>query len=156
MQSQAVEKTSIWKVRIAKFYIIASSIGLLVSIVLFITGYLDWLWFSRQVFASTGDYLIALIIWKMPTKNSRYEPNRARKITAFFFVLGGAMFTSIALFFFTGYLLMTILGTRIPAGPIGDAFLAFSFGVGPIIGGIFGYLIFRKSKYSNPSLYSSF
>jgi hypothetical protein len=51
---------------------------------------------------------------------------------------------------------MAVLGTKIPAGPIGDTFLYFSFGIGPIMGGIFGYIIFKKSKYSNPSLYSSF
>ena len=106
--------------------------------------------------ASIGGYLIAFIILKLPTGKVKYEPNRARKITGFFFVLGGAMFTSIFLFFATGYLLMTILGTKIPAGPIGDAFLIFSFGIGPIIGCILGYVVFKKSKYSNPSLYSSF
>jgi hypothetical protein len=156
IESQTVDKSLNWRIRLAKIYIIGNSIGLLLSLVLFMVGYLDWLWFSRQIMASIGGYLIAFIILKLPTGNVKYEPNRARKITGFFFVLGGAMFTSILLFFVTGYLLMTILGSKISAGPIGDAFLIFSFAVGPIIGGIFGYAVFKKSKYSNPSLYASF
>jgi hypothetical protein len=82
-----------------------------------------------------------------------YNPNRARKITGFFFILGGAIFTPITLFFATGFALMTILGTKIPSGLIGDTFLIFSFGIGPIIGAIVGYTIFKRSKYSNPSFY---
>lgn len=156
IESQPVDKSLKWRILLAKIYIIGNSIGLLLSLVLFVVGYLDWLWFSRQIMASVGGYLIAFIILKIPTGRVKYEPNRARKITGFFFVLGGAMFTSILLFFVTGYLLMTILGTKIPAGPIGDAFLIFSFGIGPIIGSVFGYAVFKKSKYSNPTLYSSF
>jgi hypothetical protein len=156
IESQPVDKSLKWRIRLAKIYIIGNSIGLLLSLVLFAVGYLDWLWFSRQIMASIGGYLIAFIILKLPTGKVQYEPNRARKITGFFFVLGGEMFTSIFLFFVTGYLLMTILGSKILAGPIGDAFLIFSFCIGPIIGSIFGYAIFKKSKYSNLSLYSSF
>ena len=141
---------------LSKIYIIGNSIGLLLSLVFFAVGYLDWLWFSRKIKASIGGYLIALIILKFPTGKVKYEPNRARKLTRFFFVLAGAMFTSTLLFFVTGYLLITILGTKIPVDPIGDVFLIFSFGIGPIIGSVFGYAIFKKSKYSNPTLYSSF
>ena len=81
------------------------------------------------------------------------KANRAMKSTRFFFILGGAIFTSIILFFLVGFLLMTILGAPIPAGIIGDSFLLFSFGFGPIIGGFIGYLVFKRSKYSNPQLY---
>ena len=49
-----------------------------------------------------------------------YEPNRARKLTGFFFILGGAIFTSSLLFFVVGFALITIIGTRIPSGPIGE------------------------------------
>ncbi len=85
-----------------------------------------------------------------------YEPKRARKLTGFFFILGGALFTSIILFFVVGFSLMTILGTRIPSGPIGDSFLIFSFVGGPIIGAIIGYVLYKKSKYSKPLFYSSY
>jgi hypothetical protein len=81
---------------------------------------------------------------------------RARRLTAFFFVLGGALFTSIAIFFVAGFLLTIILGTHIPTGIIGDSYLTFSFGLGPIIGGIIGYLVFKKSKYSDPTLYTEY
>ena len=84
------------------------------------------------------------------------KAKRARRLTGFFFVLGGAIFNSILLFFATGLLLMAILGRHIPTGPIGDSFLLFSFGLGPIIGGIIGYLAFKRSKYSNPSLYTDY
>jgi hypothetical protein len=66
------------------------------------------------------------------------------------------MFTSIFLFFVTGAVLMAILGTRIPSGLVGTTFLLFSFVGGPIIGGMIGYLFFKRSKYSNPTFYSPF
>jgi hypothetical protein len=51
---------------------------------------------------------------------------------------------------------MSILGTTIPGGLLGTAFLVFSFVGGAIIGGIIGYLLFKRSKYSKPSFYSPF
>ncbi len=63
---------------------------------------------------------------------------RAIRLTAFAFILGGALFTCIILFFVTGFLLMYILGTDIPADPIGDSYRAFSLGLGSVIGGISG------------------
>lgn len=156
MQPIPSDKSLKWRILIAKIYIIANSVGLLVSSLLFITGFLDWLWFSRQLVASAGGYLVALFVWKLPIGRIKYEPNRAMKLTCFFFILGGAMFTSIALFFVTGFLLMAILGARIPVGPIGNTYLIISFIGGPIIGSIIGFLIFKRSKYSNPSLYTSY
>ena len=81
---------------------------------------------------------------------------RARKLTGVSFVVGGAIFTSILLFFTIGFTLVTILGKPIPSGPLGDAFLLFSFVGGAILGGILGYLLFKRSKYANPSFYSPF
>ncbi len=79
-----------------------------------------------------------------------------KKLNRFFFILGGAIFGSITIFFVLGTLLITLLGGPIPSGSFGTAFLLFSFAVGPIIGGFIGYFIFKKTRYSNPELYSSY
>ena len=151
-----VEQTYKWKRLIASILAIANAISLVVSSLLFFVGYIDWHFFSSQIIYSLVAFLVAFIIFKFPTSRPKYDPKRARKLTAISFVIGGAMFTSIFLFFAIGVLLMTILGTKIPGGPIGTAFLLFTFLAGPIIGGSIGYLLFKRSKYSNPSFYSPF
>ena len=145
-----------WKTVIAGLLAAANGVSLIVSSGLYSIGYIDWHFFSSQIVYSLVAFLVALIIFKLPTSRPKYDPNRARKITGFSFVLGGAIFTSIFLFFATGVILMTILGTRIPGGTLGTAFLLWSFGLGPIIGGLIGYILFKKSKYSKPSFYSPF
>jgi hypothetical protein len=153
---QPMEQSYKRKRLIASILAIANAISLIVSSLLFFIGYINWHFFSSQMIYSFVAFLVAFIIFKFPTSRPKYDPKRARKLTAASFVIGGAMFTSIFLFFVTGILLMTILGTRIPGGPIGTAFLLFSFVGGPIIGGIIGYYLSRRSKYSNPSFYSPF
>jgi LytS/YehU family sensor histidine kinase len=74
-------------------------------------------------------------------------------LTKISFIVGGALFGGIITFFVAGFLLRAILGGPIPAGLLGNAFLAFSFIVAPFIGGYVGYLVFKRSKYSNPDLY---
>jgi hypothetical protein len=151
-----IEQADKWKRVIAYILAIANGISLIVSSLLFFIGYIDWHFFSSQIIYSLAAFLVAFIIFKFPTSRPKYDPNRARKLTGFFFVLGGAMFTSIFLFFALGFTLMSILGTTIPSGLLGTAFLVFSFLGGAIIGGIIGYLLFKRSKYSKPSFYSPF
>jgi hypothetical protein len=92
----------------------------------------------------------------MPTEWPRYEPNRARTLTKISFIFLGAFFGGVIAFFATGFLLIQILGGPIPGGPLGDAFLIFAWIITPTIGGFIGYLIFKRSKYSDPSLYSAY
>jgi hypothetical protein len=145
-----------WKTIIAGLLAAANSVSLIVSLGLYFIGYIDWHFFSSQIIYSLVAFLVALIIFKLPTSRQKYDPDRARKLTGIFFVLGGAIFTSIFLFFTTGVLLMTILGTRIPGGTLGNAFLLWAFGFGPILGAVIGYIVFKRSKYSKPSFYSPF
>jgi hypothetical protein len=143
-----------WKTIVAGLLAAANGVSLIVSSGLYSIGYIDWHFFSSQIIYSLVAFLVALIIFKLPTSRPKYDPNRARKLTGFSFVLGGALFTSIFLFFALGLILMAILGTRIPAGTLGNTFLFCAFGFGPIIGGIIGYMVFKRSKYSKPSFYS--
>jgi hypothetical protein len=145
-----------WKTIIASLLAIGNAISLIVSSALFFIGYIDWHFFSSQIIYSLVAFLVAFIIFKMPTSRQKYDPIRARKLTGFSFVIGGAIFTSIFLFFSTGIVLMTILCTRIPGGILGNAFLIWAFVFGPIIGGLIGYIVFKRSKYSKPSFYSPF
>ena len=145
-----------WKTIIAGLLAAANGVSLIVSLILYFIGYIDWHFFSSQIIYALVAFLVALIIFKLPTSRQKYDPNRARKLTGFSFVVGGAIFTSIFLFFTTGIVLMTILGTRIPGGTLGNAFLLWAFGFGPIIGGLIGYIVFKRSKYSKPSFYSPF
>ncbi len=153
---QRIEQSYKWKRLIGSILAIANAISLIVSTILFSVGYIDWHFFSAQIIYSLVAFFVAFIIFKFPTSRPKYDPNRTRKITVFSFVLGGAIFTSIFLFFATGVLLMAIIGTRIPGGILGNAFLLWAFGVGPMIGGIIGYIVFKRSKYSKSSFYSPF
>ena len=92
----------------------------------------------------------------MAKSNHDREINRARTLTKISFIFLGAFFSGIVAFFAGGYLLIQILGGPIPGGPLGNVFLVFAWIVAPILGGFIGYLIFKKSKYSNPSLYSGY
>jgi hypothetical protein len=145
-----------WKTIIASLLALANAISLIASSALFFIGYIDWHFFSSQIVYSLVAFLVAFIIFKLPTSRQKYDPNRARKLTGFSFVLGGAILTSVFLFFAIGVILMTILGTKIPGGTLGNTFLICAFGFGPIIGGLIGYMVFKRSKYSKPSFYSPF
>ena len=47
---------------VAKFYILASYLGLCLSATLFVLGYLDWTWVSIEVIGAIGGYLIVYYI----------------------------------------------------------------------------------------------
>ena len=141
---------------IATILSVGNVIAIVISSILFLVGYLDWQAFSAQLTFSSVALLIALIIFKMPAGLPRYEPNRARRLTEFSFIIGGALFGSILIFFLSGAILMQILGGPIPSGNFGNAYLLFSFVIGPFIGGAIGYIVYRKSKYSKPAFYSPF
>jgi phosphate/sulfate permease len=143
-----------WRKRIAIFLILSSIVGLIGTPVLFFLGYINDTLFIHGIVGSIGGFLVAFIIYRMPTGRFRYEPNRARTLTRISFIFLGAFFGGIIAFFAAGYLLIEILGGPIPGGPLGNAFLIFAWIVAPIIGGFIGYLIFRRSKYSDLSLYS--
>ena len=143
-----------WRKRIAALLVLGSIVNLIGAPVLFFLGYINEALFIRGIVGSVAGFLVALIIYKMPTGRLRYEPKRARTLTKLSFIFLGAFFGGIIAFFATGYLLITILDGPIPGGPLGNAFLIFAWIVAPILGGFIGYLIFRRSKYSDPSLYS--
>jgi hypothetical protein len=143
-----------WRKRIAALLALSSIVNLIGAPVLFFLGYINEALFIRGIVGSVAGFLVALIIYKMPTGRLRYEPKRARTLTKLSFIFLGAFFGGIIAFFATGYLLITILGGPISGGPLGNAFLIFAWIVAPIMGGFIGYLIFRRSKYSDPSLYS--
>jgi hypothetical protein len=145
-----------WRKRIAILLVLSSIVSLIVAPVLFFFGYIDEALFMRGIAGSVAGFLVAFIIYKMPTGRLHYEPNRARTLTKISFIFLGAFFGGIIAFFATGFLLMVILGGPIPGGPLGNAFLIFAWIVAPIIGGFVGYLIFKRSKYSDPSLYSAY
>jgi|WetSurMetagenome_2_1015567.scaffolds.fasta_scaffold208784_1 hypothetical protein len=153
---QPINQAHKWKKVVATILAVANIINLIVSTVLFSINYIDWHLYSSQIIYSFVAFLVAFIIFKLPTSRPKYDPNRARKLTGFFFVLGGALFTSIFVFFVLGFILMSILGTTIPSGLLGTAYLLFSFVGGAMIGGIIGYLLYKRSKYSDPHFYSPF
>ena len=82
--------------------------------------------------------MIAFVIYKLPDNITRYEPNRARKLTGLSFTGLGAFAGLILGFFGAGFLLRTILGGPIPSGTIGNTFLIFAWIAAPIIGGFAG------------------
>jgi hypothetical protein len=145
-----------WRKRIAALLVLGSIVNLIGAPVLFFLGYINEAFFIRGIVGSVAGFLVALIIYKMPTGRLRYEPNRVRTLTKISFIFLGAFFGGIIAFFGTGFLLTAILDGPIPGGPLGNAFLIFAWIVAPIIGGFIGYLIFRRSKYSDPSLYSAY
>ena len=141
---------------LAILIVLGNIVGLIISLPLFFLGYINETWLFRGLVGSIGGFLVAFIIYKMPDDISRYEPNRARTLTKISFIFLGAFFGGILAFFAAGFLLIQILGGPIPGGPLGNAFLIFAWIVAPIIGGFIGYLIFKRSKYSDPSLYSGY
>ncbi len=147
---------TMWRRRIAILTVIGSIAGLIMSFPLFFLGYINETLFIRGMVGSVGGFLVALIIYKMPTGRIRYEPNRARKMAGLSFIVLGAFGGLFIGFFGVGFLLITVLGGPIPSGVIGNAFLISAFIAAPIIGGFIGYLIFKRSKYFDPSLYSSY
>ncbi len=151
-----MEQAYKWKRVVASILAIANGISLIVSTLLFFVGYIDWHFFSSQIIYSLVAFLVALIIFKFPTTRPKYDPKRARKLTCYSYSVGGAIFTSIFLFFALGALLISILWQPIPGGPLGNAFWVLSFVGGAMIGGMIGYILFKRSKYSDPSFYSPF
>jgi len=145
-----------WRKRIAVLLALSSGASLIYTLVAYYVGSLNGSWLSRGTVASVGGFFVAFIIYKMPNGWPRYEPNRARTLAKISFIFLGAFFSGVIVFFATGFLLMEILGGPIPAGPLGNGFLIFAWIIAPVIGGFIGHLIFKRSKYSDPSLYSGY
>ncbi len=145
-----------WRRRIALLLAIGTALGLIVSFSLFFLGYVNDVWLVRGIVGGIIAFLVALILFRLPVDMLRYEPNRARKLAGLSFIGLGAFAGLLIGFFGAGFLLMAILGGPIPGGVIGDAFLIFAWIVAPIIGGFIGYLVFKRTKYSNPSFYSGY
>jgi hypothetical protein len=141
---------------LAILIVLGTIVGLIVSLALFFLEHIDELWLLRGIVSSLCGFLIALIIYKMPTGWPRYEPNRARTLTKISFIFLGGFFGGAIAFFGAGFLLIQILGGPIPGGLLGNAFLFFAWVIAPIIGGFIGYVVFKRSKYSDPSLYSGY
>ena len=131
-----------WRRWLAILIVIGAIVGLIVSFSQFFLSYIDEALLFRQLIYSAASFLLALFIYKLP--EPRPNLNRARLYTTIFFIIGGATIGIPITFFITGFLLRAILGGPIPAGPLGDAFLIFSFIVAPFIWGYIGYLISKK------------
>jgi membrane protease YdiL (CAAX protease family) len=142
--------------QVANVIILCDIAGLIMSFPLFFLGYINEMLLFRGIVGSIGGFLVAFIIYKMPEDILHYEPNRARKLTGLSFIGLGAFGGFLIGFFGIGFLAIAVLGGPISGGLLGNAFLTFAWIVAPIIGGYIGYLIFKRSKYSDPALYSSY
>jgi hypothetical protein len=124
---------------LAILIVIGSTAGLIISFVQFSIGYIAQDLLFRQLIYSGVGFLVAIFIYKIPEPKPNF--NRAKLITTIMVVFGTATIGIPITFFTTGFLLRAILGGPIPAGPLGDAFLIFSFIVAPFIWGFIGYFI---------------
>ena len=79
-----------WRRRIAILLVIGNIVGLIMLFPLFFLGYINDAWLFRGMVGSIVAFLAAFIVYKMPTRGLRYEPNRARKLAGLSFIVLGA------------------------------------------------------------------
>ena len=139
-----------WRRGLAILIVIGSIAGLIIQFSRFFLGYINEDSLFLQMIYSFGGFLVALFIYKLP--EPRPNLNRARLVTSVMFIFGFSALGIPLTFFAGGFLLRAILGGPIPAGLLGNAFLVFSFIVAPVIWGYIGYLISKRTKFSEPNL----
>ena len=150
-KSKSSRGTKKFRQPLAILIVIGTIAGLAIQSSRFFLGYIDGDALFRQMIYFAASFLVPLFIYKLP--EPRPNPDRARTLTKISFIVGGALYGAIITFFVVGFLLTAILGGPIPGGLLGNAYLAFSFIVAPIIWGYIGYLIFKRSKYSSLSVF---
>ena len=141
-ESQKYQGSFKWRRGLSILIVVGSIVGLIISFPQFSLGYIAEDLLFRQVIYSVGGFLVAIFIYKLPEPKPNL--NRAKLVTTIILVFGIATLGIPVTFFITGFLHRAILGGPIPPGPIGDAFLVFSFMVAPFIWGFIGYLISKK------------
>ena len=131
-----------WRRGLAILIVTGSIAGLIIQFSRFSLGYINEDLVFQQVIYSAAFFIVALFIYKLP--EPRPNRNRARLVTSVVFIFGFSALGIPITFFAVGFLLRAILGGPIPTGPVGDAFLIFSFVVAAFIWGYVGYLISKK------------
>jgi uncharacterized membrane protein len=134
-------------------------VGFIVNLVLFSLGYSrDATSLFLIVFGFVAAMVLLAVAYKRPMRPTSFRSMMRRYELAF--IIGGACFAPAIAFFGGGLILLAVFTysdiPRTTLGPIiFNDFLTFVY-VSPIIGGILGYLIYKKSKYSKITYYDPF
>lgn len=90
-------------------------------------------------------------------KRLLWQPNRQRLGAAVSIVFAGAFAGGVGLFFIGGLALFGLAPQSVHrVFPTFDSWIVTSFVVGAVFGGLVGYLIYRRSRLSDPEYYKPF
>ncbi len=114
-----------------------------------------------NVFTAVSAIVLLIVFDKARMRRAKWSANRqmlGAEISIIFF----AALVGTVVFLFGGSLLLLGIQTLLRSAGIRFTLFSFawwlliSFIVGPIIGGLVGYFLFKRSKYSNPAYYDAF
>jgi hypothetical protein len=129
----------------------------LTDIVFFLAGTISVAEFAKYLVTAVFGFVFFVAAEKARVKRSMWRPNR-QMLAAMISIISTGAFAGAVLLFFGGGLIMAALaqkGIHSPF-PTFNSWIITSFLVGAIGGAVVGYLIYKRSRCSNPAYYEPF
>ncbi len=142
------------------FLLVASlfTIAIVASdVALFLLGTISVGAFGEYLVTAVLGFVFLVVAERARVKRSIWRPNRQMLAAMFTVIFAGAFGGGVTLFFGGGLIMAALaqIGIHSPF-PDFNSWIYTSFFIGSIGGAVVGYLIYRRSRLSNPSYYEPF
>jgi hypothetical protein len=142
------------------YYIIVSlfsSVFISLNAVLFFLGQITTATFLEHLVTTILAFIFLVAAERARAKRLLWQPSRQMLGAAFSIVFAFAFVGGVCLFFVGGFVLFGLVPQWIHSFfPTFNSWIVTSFVLGSVFGGLVGYFVFRRSRYSDPEYYKPF